>query len=180
MNTMKFVVFAGLMLAFFLNVNSQKIGYTNVEILLASMPEAAKANKEVEGFAKVLNDRLGTKDAYLQSKYEEYQEAVGTNKLTPQQRQIAEQELQKLQEELQSSAKDADQKIMEKQQLLMDPLLQKVQVAIDQVAKDGGYTYILNQTSGSNILYGLETLDVTKAIATKLGITLPPETIKKP
>lgn len=178
-----FTRFVFLSLAFLFlwgNVTAQKIGFTNVEILLSYMPEAIKANKDIESFAKVLNDRLVIKDNYIESKYSEYEEAVAANKLSPEQRKTAEAELQKLQQELQASAQEADTKVLAKQQELMDPLLQKIQVAIDQVAKEGEFTYILNQTSGSNILYGLETLDVTKNIAKKLGITLPAETPTKP
>ena len=56
---------------------------------------------------------------------------------------------------------------------LMQPLLNKLQAAIDAVAEENGYTYILNQTSGTNILYGVEQFDVTQLIAAKLGITIP-------
>ena len=159
-------------------LQAQKVGYTNVEYLLANMPEAAKSQTEVETFSRTLEHRLETKQAYLDAKLEEYNELKAGNRLSPESDAIAIKELEKLDGEVNASYEDAQRQILAKQQEIMNPILEKIQTAINAVAKEGGYTYILNQTSGSNILYGVETLEVSKEIAAKLGITLP--VTKKP
>ena len=62
--------------------------------------------------------------------------------------------------------------VQDKKSQLLSPILNKIQAAIDAVAEENGYTYILNQTSGSNILYGVKQYDVTDKIAAKLGIEI--------
>ena len=51
-------------------------------------------------------------------------------------------------------------------------ILVKIQEKVKDYGKENGYTYILNQTSGSNILYGVKQYDVTDKIAAKLGIEI--------
>ena len=64
-------------------------------------------------------------------------------------------------------------RVSQKQSVLLNPVMNKLQSAIDEVAKENKYTYILNQTSGSNILYGVEQYDVTNLIVKKLGVSIP-------
>ncbi len=156
-------------------VQAQKVGYTNVEYILAFMNEAKKVQDQLQVFSKSLEDRLAAKEAYLNSLYEEYLENQKANKISPEQAKAVEQQLMKLEQEINLSVNDSQQKILAKQQELMEPILTKVQEAIDAIAKEDGFTFILNQTTGSNILYGLETMDITKKLASKLGVPLPAE-----
>jgi outer membrane protein len=63
----------------------------------------------------------------------------------------------------------------------MDPVYQKVGKAIEDVAKENGFSLILNnQISGLDvILYGDEKLDVSDLVLKKLGVTPKPASTQK-
>ena len=59
-------------------------------------------------------------------------------------------------------------KYLKKQSELMAPVLEKMQKAIDELAIEKGYTYILNQSSGLNVLYVDPAHDLSLALQAKL------------
>lgn len=159
-----------------LQAQDPKIGYTNIEMLLSYYKPAEGINQQLQKYGAQLEQALKSKESYFQTKYAEYQEKTQVNGWRSEdEKKAAEAELQKLDKEIQDTAQESEYRLMAKQQELMQPILDKIQEKINEVAKEGGFTYILNQTSGMNILYGIETMDVTDKMAAKLGITLPPK-----
>jgi outer membrane protein len=154
-----------------------KIGYTNLEVVLASMPEAKTMERELQVFEEKLGAKIKVKDDYVKQKYQEYLDRKDRNAFASQaEQEAAEKELLRLDEEVQKLAQDAEYDMMAKRQALLEPVLAKLQTAIDAVAVAGGYTYILNQTTSagvSTILYGPDEADITKALFGKLGLVYP-------
>ncbi len=154
-----------------------KIGYTNLEVVLGSMPEAKTMETALQTFQEKLAAKIKVKDDYVKQKYQEYLDLRERNAFaTPALQEAAEKELLRLDEEVQKLAQQADEEIMNKRQSLLEPVLAKLQTAIDAVAVAGNYTYILNQTTSagvSTILYGPDEADVTKALFAKLGLKYP-------
>jgi outer membrane protein len=154
-----------------------KIGYTNLEVVLGSMPEAKTMEKELQVFQEKLAAKIKVKDDYVKQKYQEYLDKKERGAFaTPVDQEAAEKELLRLDEEIQKLAQDADYDIVAKRQALLEPVLAKLQTAIDAVALAGGYTYVLNQTTSagvSTILYGPDEADITKALFAKLGLKYP-------
>ncbi len=153
------------------------IGYTNVEYVLASMPEFKTMNKTLQTYQGKLAEKLQIKDNYVKTKYQEYlqkkEAGAGDAEL-----KALEEELLKLDAEVQQLAAELDQQLVTKQQELLEPILVKLQNAIDEVAVAEGYKYVLNQTTSSGvstILYGPEEADVTEKVFAKLGIAMPKE-----
>ena len=56
-----------------------------------------------------------------------------------------------------------------KEQELLEPILSKARKAIEEVAKEGKYTYIFDKTGGT-ILYANESEDVLPLVKKKLGL----------
>ncbi len=155
-----------------------KIGYTNLEVVLGNMPEAKTMEKELERYQTSLAAKIKVKDDYVKAKYQEYLDVRERPNgfPTPALQEAAEKELLRLDEEVQKLAQDADYDIQAKRQALLEPVLAKLQKAIDEVAVAGAYTYILNQTTSagvSTILYGPDEADITKQLFTKLGLKYP-------
>ena len=71
-------------------------------------------------------------------------------------------EIAKFQQEIQ-------QKLYEKSEALLKPIRDKIQNAIDQVAKENGYSYIFDQSMGI-LLYADESVDVSAKVKAKLGM----------
>ena len=180
---MNFRTIAAIVMLFvggFVTVNAQvKIGYTNIELVLAYMPEAKVMEQSLATYQQKLGEQLQVKQKYAQSKLEEYQEKATSGKYTPEQLKPLEDELMKLEREIQEFVKESEYKVLTKRQELLEPILEKLQNAIDTIAEEGGYTYVLNQTTSggvSTILYGPEEDNLTEKLMSKLGIKLPEET----
>lgn len=155
-----------------------KIGYTNIELLLAYMPEAKQMEAQLNAYQQQLGKQLQTKQSYGQSRLGEYMEKKEAGLLSPQEDQLWQQELQKLDSEITKFASDAEEKLLAKREELLAPILEKLQKAIDDVAEEKGYTYLLNQTNSSGvstILYGPDENDVTEAVMKQLNIQIPEE-----
>ncbi|MBK9447835.1 MAG: OmpH family outer membrane protein [Bacteroidetes bacterium] len=159
--------------------NSQtvtKIGYTNVELILQYMPETKAIETELSKLEKAISSALEVKQKYYQQKLIEFMEYKQSGKpLSPENEKLATTELQRLEAEIQKGVAEAENRLMKRRMDLLKPVQDKMQGAIDAVAKEGGYTYILNQAVGAgipSILYGKESDNVTAAIAKKLGIAV--------
>ncbi len=154
-----------------------KIGYTNVEAIISYMPEQNLITKELTALRQKLIEAQDAKTKYFQTKQEEYQEIAQTQNVTEEDIQKMAGELENLQREIQQSASRADQRLSAKQAELLQPLLDKIQKAVEDVAKEKGYTYILNSSSSSAsvLLHGQPQFDITKLVFIKLGLPVPAE-----
>lgn len=156
--------------------SQDKIGYTNIELLLAYMPEARVMEQQLDTYQKKLGEQLQVKEAYLQQKYQEYLSKKESGQLSAADIKTQEAELLKLDNEVTNVAAESEQKLLTKRQELLNPILQKLQKAIDDVAAEKNYTVILNQTTSagvSTILAGPDERDCTEAVMEKLGIEIP-------
>lgn len=156
---------------------AQKIGYTQVDLLVNLMPESEEAEKQLRMIEQKLSEALNVKKLYIEGKMSEYQEKAQKPGWPAEERAAAEQELVKLQEELQKAAQESEDKLVKKRSELYEPLLDRVQKGIDAVAEELGYTYVFNaNTGGSSILLKGPVQDnLTLKILDKMGVTVPAE-----
>lgn len=160
-----------------LPAQAQKIGFADLELILAYMPEAQAIERELNTYTQQLQKNIRAKQEYAETKLEEFQQRAqeAGESLPETELQAMETELQKLQQEIYKSQQDAEQKLMVKRMDRLGPLLDKVQAAIDALAKEGGYTYIFNATSGgtSIVLHAGDQYNVTKELMKRLNIAIP-------
>ena len=162
--------------AYISNGQDVKVGYTNVELVLAYMPEAKQLEQTLATYQKKLSEQLQIKQKYGETKVEEYMDLKEKNRLTQEEDQRRQVELQELDQEIRQFAAESEQKLLTKREELLTPILEKLQNKIDKVAKDNGYTYILNQTTStgvSTILFGPDEDDITEELMKELGIKIP-------
>lgn len=162
-----------LMMLISLPLSAQKIGYTNLELVLAYLPETKSVGQQIQTYSEQLEKRLGTRKAYFDTKYQEYAELAQSGG-TEEQLAPMQQELQKLQAEVQREAAKAEQQLAEKQGQLMQPILDKVEAELKAIAAEKGYTYILNSSASgtSVILHAAEADDISKLLLQRLGVTI--------
>jgi outer membrane protein len=158
-----------------------KIGYANIELILSMMPETKQMGTSLQTYQTQLGKKLESKQKYYQQKLQELQlwaqETGVTSEEDPRIATKAEElGLQKLQQELQKEAAEADQKLAKRRADLMLPITEKLESTIKEVAETEGYDYIFNSVDSggvSIVLHGPEDRDLTKVILGKLGIKLP-------
>jgi outer membrane protein len=83
---------------------------------------------------------------------------------------VQEEELMSLQQRLQTTYQTLQQETQKKQAELIQPLQEKLRVAIENVSKKQGLTMVYDMMSGA-ILYKSEAaIDITPAVKKELGI----------
>jgi len=145
---------------------TQKIAYVNHLEVVSSMPEykamqdsLKKADSEYQAELKILSDEYTKKlTAYMQQQ-DSLNESI-------KQRRVS--ELQDLQQRAQTFHETAAQNQDELQQRLSQPILDKLQKAINDVGKENNFLYIAN---AQTFLYISPTAtDATPLVKKKLGI----------
>lgn len=152
-----------------------KVGHTNTSYIVTQLPDTKKAQTELETVKTQLEKVIQDKSKTFQEKVERYQTSAAS--MSEQTRQTTETELQKLRGELEELQAKSEKTFMDKQESLFKPILEKVNKAIKDVAKEQGYTFILNGDTGPVgnpvILYsGSEESDITDLVLKKLGVTV--------
>ncbi|MEL6589771.1 MAG: OmpH family outer membrane protein [Bacteroidota bacterium] len=154
-----------------------KIGYANIELILLYMPETESMNQQLRTYEQQLAKRLQTKEQYLAQLYEEYQ-AMIQQQPAPTEATVKtkQDEILKIEEDYRKAQADAQQKLLEKRQTLMEPITTKLESNIKALAAAEGYDMILNTVDAggvSIVLFGPEEDDLTEKLMTRLGIKVP-------
>ncbi|MGC3948239.1 MAG: OmpH family outer membrane protein [Chryseolinea sp.] len=157
-----------------------KIGYADVDYIFSQMPESKAIDAELKSTQAQLKNQIDTKYQEFQKKVQDYQ--ANLNTMLEAVRQNTERELQQMQQNLEKLQADAQTTIETKRSQLMDPVYKKVGKGIEDVAKEQGFTFVLNQQIGGLdvILYGDEKMDVSDLVLKKLGVTPKPATTTPP
>lgn len=150
-----------------------KIGYADVDYILAQMPEAKQVESELQSLNTQLQSQLQAKVQEYQQKLQSYQQsAAGMGDVV---RQDKEEELMQLEQNIQKFQQNAQQSMEKKRNTLMEPLYTKLGNAIEKIAKANGYTHVLNgQIGGIDIvLYADQQYDVSNIVLKELGVAAP-------
>lgn len=159
-----------------MNLHAQtKVAYLNLEAVIALMPETQTINKELGALEQRLAEKLQITQQYAQSKVTEAQELAALPEPPQDRLQQLQQEIQKLQQELYAGQQKAQQELGMARNQKMGPVLDKIQKALDEMADEKGYTYVLNASSNgtSLVLKGIPGDDLTEPLLTKLGVEIP-------
>jgi len=150
-----------------------KIGYTNADYVLSLMPEAKQIESDLTTYESQLQNQLKSKYEEFQTKAADYQQNGAT--MIDAVRADKETELQNMQQEIQAFEQQAQQSLANKRNQLVSPAYEKIGTAIEQVAKENGYTHVLSSGSPglSVLLYAREEDNISDLILKKLGIDPP-------
>lgn len=153
-----------------------KVGYADVDYIFSQMPESKQIDAELKSLQTQLKNQIDTKYQDFQKKVADYQ--ANLNTMIDAVRVNTERELQQMQQNIEKLQQDAQTNVQTKQTQLMEPVFKKVGKAIEEVAKENGYNFILSQQIGGLdvILYGDEKMDVSDLVLKKLGVTPKPAT----
>jgi len=144
-----------------------KIGYIEFNTLLAAMPGIDSVKIKLQKYQQTLSDQMDAMKAEFENKYLDYQsQAAGMSDLI---KQTKEKELQDLQARIDAFQQKANSDLQAKQQELVQPFIDKAKLAINEVAKENKYTYILNAIEDV-VLYKEATEDIMALVKKKLGI----------
>ena len=148
-----------------------KIGYTDVQYVLAQMPESKQIESELKTYNGQLEAQLKSKTGELETKYKSY--TAGEATMTDVVKADKQKELQGMQQSIQEFQRSAEQSLQQKQQALLKPALDKLQKTIDVVANENGFTYVFNSDGGGSplLLHAPKEGDISDLVLKKMGIT---------
>jgi outer membrane protein len=148
---------------------AQKFGYVNSQEIISQLPEVKEANSNLETFGNQLQKKYQQMLQSLQTKYQDLERKQQEGLLSPKQ---LEEEAKKLKDEemkLAQFEQSSQQQIMKKQEELLQPIMDRIQAAIKEVASENGYSYIFDQSMGV-LLYADESTNISPKVKSKLGM----------
>ena len=149
-----------------------EIGFTDHEIVLINMPQYQVVQQQLQTEFDANQEALQALYTDYQDKLERYQRQQSL--LSEDRRQEREQELLQLQQQIQQDAQDQDQQLAVRQAELMQPLLEQIQDAINEVAAANGLDIVLRTRVGTEpllLFVNPETVrDITLDVARTLGL----------
>ena len=148
---------------------AQKFGYCDSNKLLTSIPEVKAADSDLQAFQAQLTKRGQEMVKALQDKATELDRKDKQGTISP---KDLETQSAKLKEEEATIAKyeqEVYDKLAQKREELFKPILDKVNQAMADVAKENQFAFVFDQNT-QILLYADESLDVTKLVKAKLGI----------
>jgi len=158
-------------LVFTLGATAQKLGHTDGQALLLAMPERATIEEQLQKVAGEYENTLKAMKTDYDTKVKEFEMSRNTwPEAIIQSKAKAITDLEQNMYDLQQTANDD----LDKQQVvLLKPLIDKVNNAIDKVAVANGYTYIFDAGVGALLYKGGD--DVTNLVKAELGIPVTPK-----
>lgn len=153
-----------------LSINSyaqNKLGYIDSQELLILLPERKTAEAEVQTFAKSLESQLQAMTSEYQQSVQDYQANEASYDDLVKQDKIS--EITGLEQRIQSFQQNAQQALQTKEQELLEPILAKARKAIEDVAKEEGYTYIFDRSLGT-VLFAKESENILSKVKKKLNL----------
>lgn len=172
MKKLKVVVAAlSLLLAGHVSTAQTKIGYIDAETILYLMPDAAKIDSQVQ---KYQVDTIGKEYMSLLQQYQ-YKDSImkadsGTSRLPAAVKDQYEKDIAELTQTLTNWQQIAGQAVQNKQNQLLAPVMRKIQDAIQAVAKEKGYAYVVSRES---IIVAPDADNLLPLVAKKLNVTVP-------
>lgn len=140
---------------------TQTIAYVESDVLIQDMADYKKANIDLETYANQLEAQLKQQQEKFQVEYAAVVDSVNTGIITPLQQKQAEGRLAKKQQKLEADSRDAQNKVLAKENELFKPINEKFNAALEKVAAENGYTYIVDKKI---FLYFAGGIDATEKV----------------
>lgn len=141
-----------------------KVAHISTDLLLSLMPETKALNTDLEKLSKTYESELKAENDKLEAKLKKYEAEV--NSQTDEVNQQRSVEVQQDRQNLYQASQIAQQDIAKKRDDKLKPILEKARKAIEDVASEQGFTYVLD---ASSIIVANGT-DLLPAVKAKLGI----------
>ncbi|MBA9077722.1 MULTISPECIES: OmpH family outer membrane protein [Rufibacter] len=174
MNKLKSLLVAAFLLvsvASFAQTGTVKIGYTNANYIISQLPESRQIESDLKAASSQFEKELQNKYKDYEAKAKAYQAGVST--MTDVIKADREKELMNLRTQIEEFQRNADASLQKKEQTALEPVMNKIQKAIDETAKENGYTHIFTAEA---LLYGPEDgNNFTDLVLKKLGVTPAPK-----
>jgi len=144
-----------------------KLGHINSNDLMQIMPGRDSAQTVLQAEVQELETTLKTMQSEMEKRYNEYMEnQSGWTELI---RNTKQREIQDMGARIQEFQENAQKQLQQREQELLKPIIDRAKKAIEDVAAEGGYSYIFD-SGVSALLYSPESDDIMPLVKKKLGL----------
>ncbi|MEO8720637.1 MAG: OmpH family outer membrane protein [Ginsengibacter sp.] len=123
------------------STNAQKIGYISADEVIQLMPEAATVQTQLDQYQQSLYQNAQDKQNALNEAVAKFIKDSST--MSASLKEVKRGDLQKQSQELAGEQQRIQNDFEQKRQELSVPIQKKLQTAIEAVAKENGYTYVM-------------------------------------
>ncbi len=149
----------------FLFAQSVKIGYINSDAIMDQLPEAQEAQRQLDEMVSDWQNELSEMQRSWQRKFEEYDKMKLI--MSDQRRAEAERELMDLDRQI-AEFRDRkfgqDGELFRFQEELIRPIQDRIFLAIQEIAEEEEYDYVLDQSGDILLMYANERYDLTQKV----------------
>lgn len=144
-----------------------KLGHINSNELMQIMPGRDSAQTILQAEVTELEQTLKSMQSEAEQRYNDY--VANQSGWTELIRQTKQREIQDMGARIQEFQENAQKQLQQREQDLLKPIIDRAKKAIEDVAREGGYTYILDSGTAS-VLYSQDSDDIMPQVKKKLGL----------
>ncbi|MDC0979678.1 OmpH family outer membrane protein [Balneolaceae bacterium] len=165
-------IFSALLWIFLLTIEAQaqiKIGYMNPSVVLSQLDEVAIVEQQIEQLVQQRDTELMSKANQLQQDFVAYEEA--RSMLNEEARIIREEDLLARDQQLQEERENYLNEITQKRALLLQPIIEKMDQVMAEVAQEKGLDLILNEATSFGdaiVFFSAEQLNITQEVLSRM------------
>ena len=148
------------------SAQAQKVGLINTEMILEKMPAYIAAQEQLNALNDKYKATIDTELGRIETLYQEYQ--ANRASMSAVQRQNAENEIiakERVVQEKQKIYFGEDGIMAKKAEELLAPVRERVNRAVEAVARQGGYDLILDLAVLQGVVYKRDAIDLTDLVA---------------
>jgi outer membrane protein len=167
----KIVVFAALLLLAGIHTQAQRYAVVDTKFILDKMPEYKEAQKRLDDFSELWQKEIDDKQAALDKMYKSFEaeEVLLSDELKKKREDelfVREKEVRDLQRRRFGFEGD----LFKRRQELVKPVQDKVYNAIQKIAVNRQYDFILDKSEGITIIFADPKLDRSEDVLKELGV----------
>ncbi len=135
---------------------------------MSALPESDSAKNTLEKETKDLQNSIES----MQVEYNKMIEDFGNNQATYSESEMQNKrnEIAQLQTKIAGFQQNAQQQLQQRNTELIQPIMQKVQQAIEKAASREGFTYVFDMSQGIVVFESRDSYDLNSLVLTELGI----------
>jgi len=143
---------------------AQGIAYINIDSVILKFDMFLDKSNDLMSKRKSAEAELNSKGSVYEKGAKDYQDKVNKGLITRATATQIEQSLVQQQQELVSLRDKLQSNLMEEEQVMNRQILEYITKFLEENKSDYNYQYILGKSFGSVVLYGDNTLDITKKV----------------
>ena len=152
----------------FMAFAQSKFGYVNPQEVYAAMPEKATIEKNLQDLAASYDKELSSMRDEYNKKLKDFSDKEDS--LPQSVVQVRQNEIITIEQRITSLNQTAQSDLQKKQTELVQPILDKIRKAINEVGAENGLIYIFDSTSGIFVYNSNQVVDVLPMVKKKLNI----------